>query len=87
MKGVYTNGYEQMYCGEEMEVEKEGVHLACCGCGMVHFVKPKIRQGRVFLRINRDEAETLKLRKKQHGTIWRFVKLIRGATMEQTAKA
>jgi hypothetical protein len=57
-------GYEDI--GEEwVHVPRSGMYLACCDCSLVHFVRSRVRNGRVELWIDRMERETKSLRKKE----------------------
>lgn len=54
--------YEQQYTGEIVTIEKEGVYLACCHCGLVHLVEP-LHGKDVGLRWSLDPNETASRRR------------------------
>ena len=41
--------------------------LACCDCALVHTVQRKIVNGKLYVRLYRDDAETKALRKAMKG--------------------
>jgi hypothetical protein len=60
------SGYEQIFFGEWMDVEtadNNGVHLACCDCGLTHHLQHRLHEGRIQFRLSPAVAETRKLRR------------------------
>lgn len=41
------SGYRQAKDGDWMHWARKGHLLACCDCGLVHLMKPRVRKGRV----------------------------------------
>jgi hypothetical protein len=56
--------YEDVIPGEWFPVPGKKLILACCDCGLVHIVDFKFKDGKLFMRMDRDEGRTKRLRKK-----------------------
>lgn len=52
-----SSEYEQQYSGDVVTFEGQGLHVACCHCGLVHWVKPVAGRD-VRLQWVLDEGET-----------------------------
>jgi hypothetical protein len=62
-------GYDQIYVDEPfiIKVGKDGLHLACCDCGLIHRVSVKIvSKAAVALTFKEDKRMTAQFRR-HHG--------------------
>lgn len=59
------HGYHKITDGSRfvLSADRE-LWLACCGCSLVHRFKFRFKDGKIYVRCYRAEAETRKLRKK-----------------------
>lgn len=47
-----------------MHLPRRGMKLACCDCGLVHYLKPRLdARGRIWVRVFRDDRATAGVRK------------------------
>jgi hypothetical protein len=57
-----TPDYEQAYDGEWWEYKPE-TYVACCDCGLVHRVRIRRRNRKVFLQFTTDRRRTGQVRR------------------------
>lgn len=56
--------YDQVEHGDWMHLPRRGMKLACCDCGLVHFLSPKIdKRGRILVRVLRDDRASGAIRR------------------------
>lgn len=58
------SGYTQRTDGEWVHWSRKGHLIACCSCGLVHLVKPRVRNGRVEVQAFRLDKNTAARRRK-----------------------
>jgi hypothetical protein len=61
--------YEQPREGEWVQPIEEGYKVACCDCGLVHNVDFRIYEGKVQLRVFRNNRSTAMVRRHRNITI------------------
>ena len=65
--------YEQTYAGEWVPIVKNGWHVSCCDCGLVHRFDFRIVNGRLEMRAYRENGATGQVRrwlKKKRRGLW-----------------
>lgn len=55
--------YDQVEDGDWVHFPRRGIRMACCDCGLVHLMMPKIIDGRIMIRVHRSERATAALRR------------------------
>lgn len=60
-----TIDFEQVYSGQWWAVEGE-TYQQCCDCGLTHRLYFRIRDGKIEMRADRDEALTRTARRRDH---------------------
>ena len=55
--------YEQAYYDEWFPAPRSGTLIACCDCSLVHLVKTKVKNGRVYLQYGEAARSTAALRR------------------------
>jgi len=58
------SGYTQRYNGDWVHWARKGHLVACCDCGLVHLMEPRVRNGRIEIRATRLKRNTAA---KRHG--------------------
>lgn len=54
--------YEQVWDGDEFPVTGP-FDLACCDCNLVHTVRIRVRDGKPYLKLDRNDRSTAALRR------------------------
>jgi hypothetical protein len=52
------SNYEQRMDGEWVHWSRKGHLVACCDCGLVHLMRPRVRAGRVEVQATRMPRNT-----------------------------
>ena len=61
-KKLYSDYFEDLYDGDEFEIENHGLSLGCCDCGSVHTLTLKVKKGRIFATVQKNDKATKKFR-------------------------
>lgn len=57
--------YQRVKDGEWMYWRRAGHQIACCDCGLVHLMKPRVRKGRVEVQAFRLPRQTAGRRRRK----------------------
>lgn len=58
--------YQQVWDGEWLPLNRVEV-VACCGCGLTHIIRYRVRKGKPGVQYTRDNRRTGQLRRHQKG--------------------